>query len=159
MDFAKTDTAGDLKFVRAQQKDVDILFEWINEDEVRAQSLSTQAITYTEHTNWFAKKLNDKNCYLYIVYKNNKPAGMIRFDIQYEECIISYLVAVEERGKGIGFAIVNKGIKQLETDSDFTGTLKALVKNTNLASLKIFERLGFKKKAIENNIISFKKLK
>jgi RimJ/RimL family protein N-acetyltransferase len=147
-----------LKFIRAQYRDADLLFKWINDPQVRAQSLSTNIITYEEHKNWFAKKLTDKNCYLYIVYKNNLPVGMIRFDVHGNECTISYLVDRSERGKGIGFLVINEGIKQFKNDSYFKGSLKATVKNTNAASLKIFENAGFEKENNNADLIHFKKI-
>ncbi|MEP6681998.1 MAG: UDP-2,4-diacetamido-2,4,6-trideoxy-beta-L-altropyranose hydrolase [Parafilimonas sp.] len=149
-----------LKFYRAKHEDAGLLFEWINDPEVRAQSLSTNIITYDEHTKWFEKKLADKNCYLYIAYNKNLPAGMIRFDLYDTECAISYLVNKSERGKGIGLLIINYGIEQFKKDSHFKGFIKvnAVVKKTNKPSLKIFERSGFEKKNKNADLINFKKI-
>ncbi len=157
-DLSEIHSSGKLKFVRAKNKDADLLFEWINDPQVRAQSLSTNIITYEVHKNWFSKKMADKNCYLYIVYNSNVPAGMIRFDVYNNESTISYLVDKLQRGKGIGFLIINEGIKQFKNDSHFIGCLKATVKNTNIASLKIFENTGFEKENDNANLVHFKKL-
>jgi UDP-2,4-diacetamido-2,4,6-trideoxy-beta-L-altropyranose hydrolase len=157
-DLSEIHSSGKLKFVRAKNKDVNLLFEWVNDPEVRAQSLSSNNITYEVHKNWFSKKLADKNCYLYIVYNSNVPAGMIRFDVYNNESTISYLVDKLQRGRGIGSLVINEGIKQFKNDSHFTGCLKATVKNTNTASLKIFENAGFEKENDNANLIHFKKL-
>ena len=158
MSFPRTDTANDLKFERAQQKDADLLFKWINDASVRAQSLSNHIITHTEHTSWFSKKLEDKNCYLYIVHKNDKPVGMIRFDVNDDECMISYLVDAVQRGEGVGAEIINKGIKKFVNESTFRGVICATVKTSNPASIKIFKRQGFERENDNNDLIYFKKL-
>lgn len=147
-----------LLFKKAESKDVDLLFGWINEAEVRAQSLSNHNISYPEHYDWFIKKLADKNCYLYIVYKDKEPAGMIRFDVKEDECTISYLVDKLQRGKGIGAAIISYGMEEFKKKSNFSGWLIATVKNANEASLKIFTTAGFEKELTDFNLIRFKKL-
>lgn len=151
-------TTDELKFKQAQQDDTDLLFNWINDVEVRQQSLSQHIISYQEHVNWYLKKLADKSCYLYIAYKNNLSVGMIRFDIADCECTISYLVDRSQRGKNIGTEIINRGIEQFIKDSKFKGWVKATVKNINIPSLKIFEKSGFNKKDGVGDITYFKKL-
>lgn len=155
--LSKTLITNALTFVKAQQKDVDLLFSWINDAAVRKQSLSNHIITYTEHKNWFSKKLADKNCYLYIVYKKDKPVGMVRFDMNTNESTISYLVDALQRGKGVGGAIINFGIEQFKKDSRFKGLFIAIVKNVNVASLKIFEKAGFEKESTDTELTRLKK--
>ena len=143
---------------KAEEKNVDILFEWINDAEVRAQSLSSDKISFEEHIKWFSKKLRDPNCYLYIAYAIDIPCGMIRFDINAETAAISYLVDSAQRGKGIGSALVREGLKKFSNDASFRGTIHAMVKISNFASIKIFERLGFEKETRNENVVDFKKL-
>ena len=147
-----------LSFVRATGKDVDILFEWTNDPTVREQSLSNHTISHEEHINWFANKLTDKNCYLYIVYKNEMPAGMIRFDVQDNKCTLSYLVDKSQRGKGIGTEITKQGIKKFLNESAFCGVISAVVKASNISSIKIFEKEKFERDDDNKNLIHFKKL-
>jgi RimJ/RimL family protein N-acetyltransferase len=82
---------------------------------------------------------------------------MIRFDLYTNESTISYLIDKLQRGKGLGLLIINEGIKQFKNDSNFIGCLKATVKNTNAASLKIFENAGFEKESIDMKTLHFKK--
>jgi UDP-2,4-diacetamido-2,4,6-trideoxy-beta-L-altropyranose hydrolase len=146
----------EIGFKKAHREDVDILFKWINDPEVRSQSLSANNITYEEHVTWFSKKIADRNCYLYIAYKNDIPVGMLRFDLHGDEVLINYLVDKFQRGKGIGNSIIKNGVTQFLNDSCFKGTIKAVVKSSNTASLKIFEKAGFKKDDEAPGIIQFK---
>ena len=148
----------ELYFRRATVNDAGLLFRWINDSETRAQSLSTNYISYPKHMDWFSKKILDSNCYLYIVYKDDVPVGMIRFDVQNDMCSVSYLVDKLQRGKGIGSSIVYTGIQQFKNDSSFTGLLTAVVKTVNHASLKIFEKFGFEKETNDTGLVNFKKL-
>lgn len=142
---------------KAEAKDIDLLFEWINDAEVRAQSLSSKKIFYADHIKWFSKKLSDSNCYLYIAYANDLPYGMIRFDINANTATISYLVDRNQRGKGVGSAIVAQGLKKFLSEASFHGTIHAHVKASNSASIKIFERLRFDKEKKNEDLIDFKK--
>lgn len=155
--MVKSETEG-LFFKKADEKDVDLLFNWINEPEVRDQSLSTEKIAYEDHVQWFSKKIADPDCHLYIAYINDSPVGMIRFDITNNTATINYLVDKSQRGKGIGGAIVENGLKKFSLDSGFNGNICAVVKISNPASIKIFERLEFQKESEDSMLIHFKKL-
>lgn len=154
--FYELSSANEIVFRKAKPDMADLLFNWINDPEVRTQSLLTKPISYAEHSNWFTKKIADKNCYLYIVYNSSLPIGMIRFDINYNSCTISYLVDKSQRGKGIGTSIIKLGIEQFKNDSNFKGFLKAVVKNINIASLKIFDKCGFERENTEGELVFFK---
>jgi spore coat polysaccharide biosynthesis protein SpsF len=148
----------DLLLKRAEEKDVDLLFNWRNDFTVREQSLSSEKIAYEDHVRWFSKKMNDSNCYLYIAYLNNIPVGMIRFDVDRNMSVINYLVDKTQRGKGIGTAMVTNGLKTFLNDSSVEGMITATVKILNPASIKIFETLKFEKESTPGNEIRFKKL-
>ena len=147
----------DLLLKRAEEKDRDLLFNWRNDFAVREQSLSSEKIAYEDHVQWFSKKMNDSNCYLYIGYLNDIPVGMIRFDVDRNTSVINYLVDKLQRGKGIGTAMVTNGLNKFLNDSLFKGIITAIVKISNPASSKIFESLKFEKESIMENEIRFKK--
>lgn len=151
----KTDSH--LLFRKAQKEDVDILFKWANDPKVRAQSLSSDSITYEDHTKWFTGKLSNVNCFLYIAIKNDIPVGMIRFDVNNNESTISYLVDEAERGKGTGSAIISEGIEKFILQSGFHGKMLAVVKVFNTPSIKIFEKFKFEKENINKDLIRFKR--
>jgi RimJ/RimL family protein N-acetyltransferase len=82
---------------------------------------------------------------------------MIRFDINNSAATINYLVDKSQRGKGIGSAIVENGLKKFFFETKFYGSIYARVKTSNPASLKIFERLKFEKESEDSKLVHFKK--
>jgi RimJ/RimL family protein N-acetyltransferase len=143
---------------RAEEKDVDLLFDWINDPIVREQSFSAEMITYKDHVQWFEKKKDDPYCYLYIAYIDHIAVGMIRFDIKDKISTISYLVDKMQRGRGVGTAIIQNGLEAFLSGSLFHGEIHAEVKMSNVASIKIFEKLDFLGEIKNENTIRFKKI-
>ncbi|MGN6617972.1 MAG: GNAT family N-acetyltransferase [Ilyomonas sp.] len=140
----------DLFLIKAQIDDADLLFKWINEPSVRAQSYSNNLVKYEEHMAWFSKKMQDRNCYIYLGKLRQEPIGMIRFDIANDEVLISYLIDEQFRGKGLGYSLVEKGVKNFLLESNFGGIIKASVKKSNIPSVKVFQKLLFEK--MQNNV-------
>jgi RimJ/RimL family protein N-acetyltransferase len=61
-----------------------------------------QIITPEEHHNWFTKRLQSDNVLLYIFCADGRPAGQGRLDLLGYTAEISYGLAPEFRGKGLG---------------------------------------------------------
>ncbi|MBK5203130.1 MAG: UDP-2,4-diacetamido-2,4,6-trideoxy-beta-L-altropyranose hydrolase [Prolixibacteraceae bacterium] len=137
----------------ARNNDIDIYFKWANDREVRNNSINSNLIKYNEHINWFSKKIYEKNSFLYIFKKRDIPLGQVRFekDIKDNFFIINYSVDTNYRGLGFGRTIVRMGIEKLLKDYDLSGELKlrAIVKEKNIASVKVFKALDFISKGIK----------
>jgi len=127
---------------RACSDDVMITFNWANDPEVRRSSYNPNPITLEDHTNWFAKKIKAPNTFYYIVEVNSTPIGQIRFDGE-DEVVISYLIDIEMRGKGLASLILEKGVETLLNDCQSIHSIIGYVKNENVASCKAFEKAGF----------------
>ncbi|MCM1082999.1 MAG: GNAT family N-acetyltransferase [Clostridium sp.] len=84
------------------ENDRDLLFQWVNEKQCRENSLHSAAVSYAEHCEWFAEKMSDSTCQMYIYYVDETPIGQIRIDLKNGEGYISYSVANEYRGQGHG---------------------------------------------------------
>lgn len=137
----------ELTLRRAAFSDLEITYQWATSRAVRAFSFSTHEISAEEHQQWFSSRLKDNNCLFFIAISDGKPAGSIRFDIRDQEALISYLVAPEFQGQGLGQVILRLGLRELLSDqqkhniplSHVTG----YVLHANIPSLKAFRRLGF----------------
>jgi RimJ/RimL family protein N-acetyltransferase len=126
---------------KATPNDLQLLFDWANEPEVRNNSFNSQPIPLEEHTKWFLSKVNDTNTLFYIAEMEKQPVGMVRFDIKEENTIISILIDKNHRGKGLASILLVDCCKlYFEQESK---PIHAYIKNSNTASIHSFEKANF----------------
>ncbi|MCI8993632.1 MAG: GNAT family N-acetyltransferase [Eubacterium sp.] len=131
---------------KAAKEDIDLLFQWANEAEVRANSFSAAQISYEEHTKWFQNMLHDRDRKQYIYMADDVPVGQIRIDISGDTAEVSYSVCDGCRGKGHGEKMLDLLQQKLLTDEPEVHRLIAKVKNGNQRSERAFLKLGYYKK-------------
>ncbi len=133
-------------------EDCRILWEWANDPTVRALSFSTESIPWEDHIKWFERKTHDPNCSIWIALdEEDSRLGVIRFDTQNQEAEIGVCLAPEARGKGYGGHIIRSGVEACYRERG-TRLYHALIKKENSASLRAFEKAGFRLlKTIEKN--------
>ena len=134
-----------LRLRRAQPGDCELLWQWVNDREVRENSFSTDTITSETHREWFISKLADPNSVLYMALDmNNGPVGQVRYDIEGSRALISISLAARFRGKGHGSGLLALAVEELFQSTRAT-VIDAYVKPTNEASLRVFKRAGFRR--------------
>jgi RimJ/RimL family protein N-acetyltransferase len=148
-------TSDSLYLRNAVMEDVDLTYTWANDPITRKYSFSQEFIPLVDHQNWFAGKINDQNCIYKLFEKGGKPVGSIRLDIDGQEGLISYLIAPEHTGKGYGKKMLELAVQKLENARPEIKMLKGLVRNDNIASVKIFEKLGFERRILNNGVIEY----
>lgn len=126
---------------RCTYSDMDIIYKWINDDEVRNNSFNSDYIEYETHVKWFNEKINSNNIYMYIILNNNKEIGTIRLEKHNSKAIISYLISNEYRGKGYGNKVID--LIKKEAIINNIDILEAIVKKDNIVSRRIFINNGF----------------
>jgi len=133
--------------------DVDLLYEWANDSEVRKNAFHPEPIPYENHVKWFAKTLADASVHQYILYKGETPIGQIRLNVADGEALIDYSIAAQYRGKGYGCRLLDLVKKQIVFDkiSDVI-KLTGQVKYKNTASARAFEKCGFAKREMPDYI-------
>tara|TARA_B100000989_G_C19461118_1_gene436248 strand:- start:600 stop:1052 length:453 start_codon:yes stop_codon:yes gene_type:complete len=119
-----------------------ILYKWHKLKSVTKNSLKGKKANIVEHNKWFTKQLLSKNL-IKLIYIGKIPVGVIRLEKKNSFYLISYMVAPKYRRRGIAY----KAIKQLISNLKKKKIKKvvAIVKKNNIPSLKIFDRLKFKK--------------
>ena len=132
-----------LQLRKITESDAQLLFLWANDEDVRNNAINTHKIKWEDHINWFNKKLQSANTYMFIGFLQDEPVGQIRFDKEDEHYIIDYSVAKIHRGKGLGTDIVKAGIKILSEAICKPFAIAAQVKGENIASAKVFTKLHF----------------
>lgn len=132
-----------LKIRKASSDDLMLLFNWANDPVVRSHSFNTASIPLEIHTGWFNSKLDNPNSMLYIAEVQQKPAAHIRFEIADKTAVISYLIAKDYRSKGLGHAVLIKGMKELLKERTDLNLIEGLVQQENMASVRAFQKAGF----------------
>jgi RimJ/RimL family protein N-acetyltransferase len=130
--------------------DANLLFEWANDDETRGMAIVKKKISWSEHINWLTNKLKSNQSYIYVLTDDeNKNIGVIRFDKNNDVFAISYSIDKLYRKKGMGLLIIQLGIEKI-LESEPICKFVASVQTNNIASNKIFEKLGFRLEKTEN---------
>ena len=122
--------------------DVGTAFMWANDPEVRRQSIHTQVIDWHSHVEWFASKLDDPKCFMFILEAKGLPVGQARFDVMATgEGLLDYSVDPVFRGRGWAAILLQKAIEDL----GFRGINSVLadVRDGNIASFKALTGAGF----------------
>lgn len=128
---------------RAVEKDMLLVFNWANDQLSRANSYFSDSITLETHKNWFEKKLRDPNCFIYIAEIQGAPAGMVRYEISGDTAVVGILVGDNFRGKGLASEFLTS-TAELYFEGN-TPSILAYIKKNNTASVKSFEKAGYKK--------------
>lgn len=127
-----------LKLRKATLYDALIVYKWAMDPIVRANSINPEGFSFDKHLQWFKEKINNYDT-LYFILEQDFPLGQIRFDNSEQGWIISFLIDENFRGLGLGLEIVKKGI-----GAACKNKFIAYVKENNISSNKIFEKLNFK---------------
>lgn len=132
--------------------DADLLLKWRNDPETVKASITPVKVQETGHLAWLADLLESKNSYQFIAEDNGTPVGTVRQDHRLHASELSWTVAPNFRGKGIGKTIV-----ALLADR-IPGPLTAKIKEENTSSIKIAESIGmiFDKK--KGGVLFYKRL-
>jgi UDP-2,4-diacetamido-2,4,6-trideoxy-beta-L-altropyranose hydrolase len=130
----------------ADISDLNLTYQWASDLLVRENSFNSGSFTFLSHKDWFEKKLKNKeNTKIYIIELNKGfPVGQVRFDKSNDHWLIDYSLDPSYRKIGLGFYLLNCGIRAFISDVG-KSKLVAEIKKTNKSSCKIVEKLGFKK--------------
>jgi len=139
MEFSK------IKLKKVDFSDIEFLWYLRNQPYVYKNSRRHRPVEWKEHINWIMPILlgfNKKE--LFIVEHSNKKAGQIRFDYKNNEAEVSISLLKEFCGKGIGSRALKLAIAEIEKKAE---RVMAEVKKDNTASIKLFEKINFKKES------------
>lgn len=129
----------------ATNKDVEMIYKWRNEYNIRRFFFDSSCISYEEHKNWYLKSLVNKKRVIFIICHDGKGVGVVRFDkvdilLDWE---VDVYIDPSKHGKGFGskglYAAIEYFRKNVQDNVRFIA--KVLPKNN--ASKRMFESLGF----------------
>lgn len=126
----------------ASTDDLEMIFKWSNDNLVRKNSFNSDKIKLEEHTNWYLNKIKDKNALFLVMLVNEKPAGIVRFEIQNNQSIIGIIVSSDFRGQKLSESFLKLASK--EYFKNFKQPILAYIKKENQPSIKAFLNSGYR---------------
>lgn len=124
------------------------MFKLRNKKYVVDNSINKQNILYSKHDKWLRTFLKQDNI-LYLVLEGKIMIGYVRLEKKQNYFDLSWAVIKKKHNQGIGtkslrFATKNKKLKY-----------RAIIKKRNISSIRIAEKVGFKRKYSKKNFIHF----
>lgn len=129
----------------AEMDDIEILFCWANNPDVRKNAFHTEVISYEEHKKWFANLMKDPDQYQYILMLHDQAIGQVRVSLLDSSDVaeIDYSIDQKYRGKGYGAVILELLIAEIRSNHKNIVRLIGKVKPGNAVSQSCFEKCGF----------------
>lgn len=134
----------DIKLRTIETHDINKLFEWRNNPDIRSKSFNTAPILWAEHEKWFKAKINDPYTAIYMAYCGQNDIGSIRFENKGDAVKISVMLNPSFIGKGFGAEIIRSAVEKYVSERKVNKAIIAEIKKDNIASVKAFQKAGFK---------------
>ena len=121
------------------ESDWKVLLEWRNDKNTRQNSFNSDLISVSEHKEFIKNTITNTNRTLFILEYNEIPVGTIREDrLEKDELELSYTISPMYRGKKIGQIMMSLYLIERK------GSFLCEVREENVPSIKMIEKLGFK---------------
>lgn len=138
------ETSGSAVDVRlATMGDAKLLHQWRNDPSVRAISMTTAPIAYSDHRRWLATSIQDPKHIVLVGTLGKHPIGSVRYRLHDAKAMVSIVVAPEMRAEGIGGELLAAGEAYLTASHGHPVTVVAAVRPGNRASMRLFASSGF----------------
>ncbi len=134
----------ELKIRPVEEEDCRLLWEWVNDPQVRSSSFRPGPISWEEHRVWFGSKRRDAGCFHYLVTdERQRPVGQVRFDRLPDGSVETDIsIARDFRGRGIGSRMLHLACEALSKTGGIRKVV-AYIRPENKASRKVFQKAGF----------------
>ena len=133
----------------ARAADCGLLLTWTNAARACGFALSgSEPIERSAHEAWFAARLGDPDCRIWIIEHAGKPAGMVRLEgaaggpADMATATVSVFIAREARRLGLAAASIERALRSAVRERGVL-TAVAQVHLENAASRRLFDSLGF----------------
>lgn len=131
---------------RALESDCENVFSWRNFDLVRLASTNSNSIGWENHLKWFNDVIKSKVVVLLIGEHVNEEVGVVRYDLDHAVATVSIYLTPNYLGlkKGFGAFLLQASHDWLIKNHPEVKKIKAVVRDGNEASHKLFNRAGYR---------------
>jgi len=134
-----------------KKSDWEVLLEWRNDKITRQNFFNSDLVSVSEHKEYIKNTITNPNRTVFILEYNEIPVGIIREDrLEKDELELSYTISPMYRGKKIGQIMMSLYLIERK------GTFLCEVKEENVPSIKMIEKLDFKLFNTENRVNFYK---
>ena len=135
----------------AEMEDAEHLHAWRNDPDTRRASRDQSEIEFDSHLIWLKESHENPDRRIFIAEMDGIPVGTVRSDLSDGVFELSWTVAPDARGQGIGKRMVALHAAQIE------GPIRAEVRIGNVASVRIAEHVGMTLEGIQDGVLLFRK--
>lgn len=136
---------------RAMLEDEKFLFELRNEPEVCAASWNSELVQWDNHVVWFRNSLANLNRSFFILRSDSgEPVGQVRYDVDGTGAEVGVSVSNKFYGRGYASTGLRKTTKIFFESFPKVLVIFAHIKLDNVASIRTFEKAGYKDKKTVN---------
>ena len=136
---------------RASIADGHLLYGWRADPVTRAASHQTGPLDPATHLAWLASSLTRPEREIYIAESDGVPVGTVRVDRAPDAAEISWTVAPDARGRGLGSRMVAMAAASIP------GAIRAEIKPDNRASIRIAAAAGMQLEREDGGILHFRR--
>lgn len=127
-----------MEFREATMDDAEMLLRWRNDPLTREMSFNGAETSMEDHRTWLEWKLSNPFCEIIIATNDaGVPVGAMRADGDETHVVLNWVVAPEHRGQGYAFSMIRCSLARYHKHR-----VKAVIKPTNVASIRSAERAG-----------------
>ncbi len=138
MRVARILSIGEIEIRRAGELDSQKLFEWRNHPAIRSASRNPEPIKRDDHQSWFAAVLADMDRVLLIGCIENRPVGVVRFDLESDVAEVSIYLVPEGGFAGQGRGLLLSAERWLKLNRPDIKRIRAGVLGDNVSSQQLF---------------------
>jgi RimJ/RimL family protein N-acetyltransferase len=133
--------------------DRELLLGWANDPITRANSFDPRPIERDEHLGWLRRTLDDPEKRIYVGLVGSAPYGVVRFEPRDADLAeVSITLDPSFRGRGLAAPLLEVGRARYLAERGPRRVL-AQVKSANEASLRAFERAGYREARRANGVV------
>ncbi len=129
--------------------DADLLLAWRNDPATRRACRDDHIVGREEHARWLRESLANAKRKIFIAELNGSPVGTVRYDMDGADYELSWTVAPERRGRGVGKSIVGALMAVAGRP------VRADIKPDNVASIRIAMAMGLEKETETDGLLRF----
>ncbi|UCH72595.1 MAG: UDP-4-amino-4,6-dideoxy-N-acetyl-beta-L-altrosamine N-acetyltransferase [Thermoplasmatales archaeon] len=155
----------DLEYIRINdidKKTLEQIRKWRNLPGIRKNMINDHIISKKEHNEWVEKVKNSKDTFVWTVYQNDIPIGIVNLkNIDYKNRITDWGLYIAEEeccskglSKNILYNLMSHAFDEMKLRKMYTYVLE-----DNLIAINLYKKMGFEKEGcLKNQLIRNGKL-